>query len=86
MEILAEHPAAKGVNASDGDHLLFDTPKGGLLSYSHWRNRVWLPAMRAVECEGAGFHDLRRANVTALVRDKVDIRDGAVRAAALRLG
>ena len=74
MDLLAEHLAAKGVNASDGDRLLFEAPEGGLLSYSHWRARVWLPAVSAAGCEGAGFHDLRRANATALVHDGVDIR------------
>jgi integrase len=74
MEILSEHLAAKGVNASDGDRLLFDTLEGGPLDYNHWRDRVWLPAVKAAGCQGAGFHDLRRANATALVRDKIDIR------------
>ena len=45
----------------------FASPEGGLLRYSNWRNRVWLPAVRAAGCDGAGFHDLRRANATQLV-------------------
>jgi integrase len=74
MEVLAEHLAAKRVNASDSDCLLFEAPEGGLLDYIHWRNRVWLPAVKEAGCEGARFHDLRRANATALVREKIDIR------------
>ena len=33
-----------------------------------------MPAAKAAGCEGAGFHDLRRANATALVRGGIDIR------------
>ncbi len=43
----------------------------------HWptprRGGTWGRSARAW-CEGAGFHDLRRANATALVRDGVDIK------------
>lgn len=44
------------------------------MSYSHWRQRVWLPACRAAGCEGAGFHDLRRANATGMVAEGVDVK------------
>ena len=37
-----------------------------------WRRRVWLPAVKASGCAGAGFHDLRRINATALVVGGVD--------------
>ena len=74
VEILAEHLAAMGLTAADGDRLIFETPEGGPLRYANWRNRTWLPAVKEAGCEGAGFHDLRRANATALVRDGVDIR------------
>jgi integrase len=35
---------------------------------------VWVPATRAAGLEGLGFHDLRRANATALVRLGVDVK------------
>ena len=74
VDILAEHLAARGLNAADSDRLVFEAPDSGPLPYSNWRNRVWLPAVAEAGCDAAGFHDLRRANATALVRDGVDIR------------
>lgn len=74
LDILAEHLARQNLNAADNDQLVFQAPAGGPLRYSNWRNRVWLPAVAAAGWDGAGFHDLRRANATALVRDGVDIR------------
>ena len=74
VDVLAEHMAATGITAADPDRLLFASPEGGLLRYSNWRNRVWLPAVRAAGCEGAGFHDLRRANATQLVAGEVDVK------------
>jgi integrase len=44
-----------------------------------WRRRVWLPAVKASGCAGAGFHDLRRINATALVVGGVDVKTAQVR-------
>jgi integrase len=74
VDILAEHLAARGLTAADGERLLFEAPEGGALRYSNWRSRVWLPAVADAGYPGAGFHELRRANATALVRDGVDVR------------
>lgn len=73
-EILTEHLKARGLTPSDTNELLFADAQGGPLSYSHWRQRVWLPACRAAGCEGAGFHDLRRANATGMVAEGVDVK------------
>jgi integrase len=72
--ILAEHLAVRGLTPTDADELLFADAAGGPLSYAHWRQRVWLPACRAAGCEGAGFHDLRRANATGMVAEGVDVK------------
>jgi integrase len=72
--LLAEHMANIGLTAADGDAFLFVNESGGPLLYSNWRGRVWIPAVRAAGCEGAGFHDLRRATATGLVADGVDIK------------
>ena len=74
MTILAAHLRARGLTPADSDELLFAEAQGGPLSYSHWRQRVWLPACRAAGCEGAGFHDLRRANATGMVAEGVDVK------------
>ena len=73
-EILAAHLARRVLTAIDADALVFADSEGGPLSYSNWRRRVWLPACRAADCEGAGFHDLRRATGTGLVADGVDVK------------
>ena len=71
-ELLAEHLRVEGV--TDPDAFVFAAPDGGHLTYSNWRQRVWLPACRAVGRPELGFHDLRRANATGLVAEGVDIR------------
>lgn len=78
-ELLAEHMAARGLTAANGDRLLFEAPGGGPLHYANWRNRVWLPATKAAGLEGAGFHDLRRATATVMVAAGVDIKTAQVR-------
>jgi integrase len=40
---------------------------------------VWLPATIQAGCEGAGFHDLRRANATGLVLAGVDLKTAQTR-------
>ena len=45
-----------------------------LLEYSNWRRRVWIPAVTAAGCTGAGFHDLRRLNATTLVVGGIDVK------------
>jgi integrase len=73
-DLLAAHMAERGLTAADGERLLFEAPGGGPLRYANWRNRVWLPAAKAAELEGAGFHDLRRATATVMVAAGVDIK------------
>jgi integrase len=73
-ELLAKHLALRGLSGADADALVFTAPAGGPIRYANWRNRVWLPACRAVGLDGLGFHDLRRANATALVRLGVDVK------------
>jgi len=73
-ELLAQHLARRGLTGADADALVFTSPAGGPIRYANWRNRVWLPACRAAGLDGLGFHDLRRANATALVRLGVDVK------------
>lgn len=72
--LLANHLARLGLTAADSDALVFSAPAGGPIRYANWRNRAWLPACLASGLEGLGFHDLRRANATALVRLGIDIK------------
>ncbi|GMU80052.1 MAG: hypothetical protein AMXMBFR46_28400 [Acidimicrobiia bacterium] len=78
-ELVAEHLAARGLTGADADELLFVSDKGGPLDYPNWRRRVWLPACAAAGLDGAGFHDLRRANATALVAGGVDVKTAQAR-------
>jgi integrase len=79
VDMLAAHLAARGLSAADHDELVFVAPEGGVIDYGHWRLRVWLPACEAVGLQGLTFHDLRRANATALVAEHVDIKTAQTR-------
>jgi len=58
---------------------VFTNTEGRPIRYDNWRRREWLPATRAADCEGAGFHDLRRLAATSLVVAGVDIKTAQVR-------
>ncbi len=78
-ELQRAHLDALGSAGAHADQLVFAAPGGGPLDYSHWRHRVWLPAVAAAGQRRAGFHDLRRANATALVAAGVDIKTAQAR-------
>lgn len=69
-EMLTDHLSG----ATDPQSFVFPAPDGGHLVYSNWRQRIWLPACRAIDRPELGFHDLRRANATGLVAEGVDIK------------
>ena len=77
--MLTEHLARCGLTGADSDALVFVSEQGGPLRYKRWRRRVWLPAARRAGLEGLTFHDLRRANATALVLDGVDLKTAQTR-------
>jgi integrase len=79
VDVLAGHLAARGLSAADRTALVFVSPRGDVIDYGHWRQRVWLPACREAHVEGLTFHDLRRANATALVAAGVDLKTAQVR-------
>ncbi len=76
-ELLSAHLEAFGLN--DSAALIFSAPGGGPLDYTNWRRRAWLPAATAAGLAGIGFHDLRRAAATALVRLGVDVKTAQAR-------
>ena len=77
--VLAAHLASSDLTAADADRLVFTVPGGGPLDYSHWRRRVWLPGVEAAGLDEAGFHDLHRANASALVAGGVDVKTAQAR-------
>ncbi len=79
VEMLKAHLVSVGLIEDDSNSLLFTDDAGGPLRYSNWRRRVWLPAVKAAGCVGAGFHDLRRLNATSLVVGGVDVKTAQVR-------
>ncbi|HKX71983.1 MAG TPA: tyrosine-type recombinase/integrase [Acidimicrobiales bacterium] len=91
MAILGDHLAARGLTGADTEALVFVSPEGAPLRYSNWLRRVWHPACIAAglgrvvvieghkRYEGIGFHDLRRANATALIADGVDLKTAQTR-------
>jgi integrase len=93
LTMLSDHLARRGLTGADPDAYVFVMAGGGPLDYSRWRRRVWNPAAAAaglgklvkdddtgrVSYEGLTFHDLRRANATAMVLDGVDVRTAQAR-------
>ncbi|HVA44550.1 MAG TPA: tyrosine-type recombinase/integrase [Acidimicrobiales bacterium] len=79
MEVLAEHLRRRAVTAADPDAYVFVGPQGGPLEYSGFRQRTWAPACRKIGLPDLGFHDLRRANATVLVRSGVDVKTAQTR-------
>lgn len=79
MEVLSEHLAARGLTGADADAHVVVGPTGEPLEYSGWRRRVWLPACATAGVDGLGFHDLRRADATALVAAGVDLKTAQTR-------
>ena len=47
--------------APELDALVFTSPAGMPMRHSHYRRRVWLPALAATGLNGTHFHDLRHA-------------------------
>ena len=79
VEMLAAHLARRGLTGADVDDHVFVSPEGAPLDYSHWRHRVWLPAVEAAGLSGLNFHALRAANASAMVRDGVDVKTAQTR-------
>jgi hypothetical protein len=79
-DLLSAHMAKRGLTAADAEAFLFPGPDGvGPLAYSNWRRRIWQPAIDVAGLDGLGFHDRRRANATAMVLDKVDVKTAQTR-------
>ena len=79
MEMLSGHLARRKLTGAHVDAYVFTAPHGGPLDYSHFRDRIWLPACRAVGLPKLRFHDLRHANATGLVADGVDVKTAQTR-------
>jgi integrase len=78
-DLLAAHMATSDLTGAEPDGLLFTTRNGAPLDYSHWRTRVWLPAVAKAGRPQATFHDLRRANATTLVAEGIDVKTAQTR-------
>ena len=79
VAMLAEHLERCELTEAGGDALVFTDDESGALRYSNWRRRIWLPAVAAAGCAGAGFHDLRRLNATTLVVEGIDVKTAQTR-------
>lgn len=78
ISAIAAHLAASGLSAADADTYLFES-RSGPLDYSHFRQRVWLPAVTKASLPGVGFHDLRRTNASVMVAERVDVKTAQTR-------
>ena len=79
MELLAVHIVRRGLTMDDVDEYVFTMPEGGPLDYAHWRMRYWIPATKAIGLPWLTFHDLRRANATAMVSAGIDLKTAQTR-------
>ena len=92
-DMLAAHLAWRRLTAADAGELLFVTTDGDALEYANFRHRIWQRACIAAgigtvtkdpetgqqRYTGLTFHDLRRANATALVFAGVDLKTAQAR-------
>jgi integrase len=77
--MLSDHLSKVGLTGADSESFVFTMPGGEPLRYENWRRRVWLPAVAKAGLGGLTFHDLRRANATALVSEGVDLKTAQTR-------
>ena len=76
---LAAHMAGHQLTRAEPDRLVFTTRNGAPVDYSHWRARVWLPAVAKACLPRVTFHDLRRVNASTLVAEGVDVKTAQTR-------
>jgi integrase len=74
VDLVREHLKRFKIASNADGALVLTNRAGGPLDYSHFRQRVWKPAATAAGVPDAGFHDLRRTIVTALVTANVDMK------------
>ncbi len=74
---LADHIAHRPDRDSD---LVFQGPAGGVLRASPFRQRVWLPAIRAAGVTPLRLHDLRHTAVSFWIASGASVKEIAVRA------
>jgi integrase len=79
VELVLRHLELRGLDARNQDSWVFAAPGGGPLDYSHWRRRIWLPAVERSGLPGVVYHDLRRTNASTLVAAGVDIKTAQTR-------
>lgn len=74
LDVLAQHLKKSGRTAIDGEQPLFISPSGKPLAYANFRNRVWMPLVKAAELDGLQIRDLRKTAATNLFKAGVDVR------------
>ncbi len=79
MEVLSAELARRGIDDANTGGFVFAAAEGGPLRYGAFRSRVWLPATAKCGLEGLSFHDLRRAEATAMVALGVEVRSAQAR-------
>ena len=63
VEVIGDHIAVH----ADPSGLMFSAPAGGSIRRTHFRQRVWQPAVRASAGEPCRFHDLRHSHAAMLI-------------------
>jgi len=57
------------------DALVFTTDRGAPVRYSNFRNRIWLPSVKAADLAGIGTHICRHTSATLLLEAGADVKD-----------
>ncbi len=71
---LGAHLEALGPAGGHPEALLFSPAGRSPMSYSNFRQRIWIPAVESAGLSGTNFHDLRRTNASIMVAAGVDVK------------
>lgn len=72
IRVISKHIEDTGRTGATPNEPLFVSPKGNSLTYTNFRPRVWLPAVRKADLEGLKIHDLRKTAITNLLQAGLD--------------
>jgi site-specific recombinase XerD len=72
VEVIAKYLKDTNRTASDAESPLFQSPKGGVLVASNFRNRIWIPATKAAGLDGLRIKDMRKTAATNLLQGGLD--------------
>ena len=70
--VISQHIEATGRTGAHPHEPLFVSPTGKRLTYTNFRPRIWLPAVKKAGLAGLKIHDLRKTAITNLLQAGLD--------------